>query len=180
MDFEKKVIAIGHTGSGKSTLLNAILGLSEANGFEEGDCADAVTNSTSIKKGNWNGSPYSAIDTPGLDDPAGLDAEHIKQMVDFIKRTGQIQAILITINVRAPRFDANLKRMVRLYLSMLNTPKFWNNVALVFTLCYKTHAFNKKKKTEEFTKKMLEIFQESYPTESNMPQIRCFFVDSKS
>jgi len=121
----KRLVVIGCTGAGKSTLLNVMAGhkfeQSEETDmefvwdktplFESKAGGDSVTKKTSFANLHWFGDAhrtFTAIDTPGHDDPGGADiseqaardvlSELAADLHNKIKATGHVHAILVLHN----------------------------------------------------------------------------------
>ena len=173
----KTVIAIGLAGEGKSTLLNRLAGKEL---FTEYDDPTAGTKDTELKNGNFSGLAVQYIDTPGLDDQEGIDAEHIQAMVNKIKANGKLNALLIVFNATSSRFTQSLKRIVKLYFKMFNTPDIWDHICLVFTKCYPSvrKILETDLKKSSYVGLVKDIYKECFSVDPVTKPL-CYFVDSK-
>ena len=89
------IIVIGLAGTGKSTIANKFIGRDE---FKEFSDFSGGTKDTFTTKGTFGSLKTYVIDTPGLDDQEGKDAQHIIKMVQIIKQLPHVHAIVITFN----------------------------------------------------------------------------------
>jgi hypothetical protein len=177
----KYMLMIGNTGAGKSALGNRILSLKGASQFVEYEGAESGTNITESKTSTWNATDCCITDTPGLNSSEGIDAPHMKQMVEYIKENLKkgIHGFILVFNSQSPRFDESLKKMIRLYISLINSHDFWTHMAMVFTRCYAAVPMtNGATKAAEYTKILQGMYKEVYPSSAFTPAINSYFVDS--
>jgi predicted GTPase len=168
--------AIGQTGAGKSELLNAYL---QKTAFEVNDDPDSCTMITSAAENVVLGIRRTAIDTQGIDDTQGVDAEHVQQMVSFLKvwKHG-VNAFAIVINVHADRFDQGTQKLIKLIHQFFNNPRFWDQVCIVFTMCYSYATINKEVKRTRYRDEVLKLVRGCQGAAATQPQLPVFFVDS--
>ena len=100
------VIPLGITGSGKSSVLNAICGskLYKESGNSESETSEpkgVIADCEDFKSQK----PTIVIDFPGLGDSMNRDTKHIGEIVTLLKLIGYVNAFLIVINYRDPRFS---------------------------------------------------------------------------
>jgi predicted GTPase len=177
--FRATVAVIGQTGAGKSQFLNGYL---QQESFQACPNPKAVTLITSAAENTVQGCLRTGIDTQGLDDTQGVDAEHVQQMVRFLKEWPHgVNVFALVINGQHDRFDAGTQKLVKLINTFFNDPNFWNHVCIVFTKCYAgCDEIAKAVKRDEYRALVLNLIRECQGTEiQNVPQLPVFFVDSK-
>ena len=124
------ILLFGETGNGKSTLGNHILGI---NAFSVSNDVKSETKTTIGQKGEGDNKGLFVIDTPGLQDTAGADKEHMIQMVNYIKEKKVLNAIIVVFNYQQVRFPYNIQTMLKLFCNIFPMKDVGNHIALVFT-----------------------------------------------
>ena len=106
------LVIIGKTGTGKSTLANAFLlgeNPDDEEMFNTSSSINACTYLTSAAEGTLlkNGfNPLKVVDTPGLSESMSKDAEHVINMIKFLKKDVRfVKAFCFTVNGQETRFD---------------------------------------------------------------------------
>ena len=173
------ILTFGGTGVGKSSFGNVYL---NKNSFETSSSPDSCTKITCSAENIVNGKLRTFIDSPGFDDPDGVDNEHIKQMIDFLRNwKNGINAFGIVINGQSPRLDQNVQKLLKMihFSFGTNNVSFWNSVFIVFTKWYKGVMTEKNRQSmaREYTEKVREFANKCIGSNTR-PQIPCFFVDS--
>ena len=89
----------------------------------------------------------SVIDTPGLQDTKSSDKKHIVNMVNYVKKQKDIQAIIVVFNFNQDRFAPYLKKIIKIFNDIFVAEDFWYNVGFVFTKYFQDmwKKFEKKK-----------------------------------
>lgn len=91
----KKILVIGSTGTGKSALCNRIITPSYAltclDVFRASDDVYSETKDTVGQKGIWDNMEVMVIDTPGMNDSDGEEAQHIQNMIAYLKVSVNLQ-----------------------------------------------------------------------------------------
>jgi len=156
-------------------MLNYWLGTSA---FTENDTPDSVTLQTSSVEQLVAGIQRTAIDTQGIDDSQGLDAQHVQQMVRFMRAFPHgVNGVALVINVQHDRFDEGTKKLIRLMHNFFNCSEFWNHVAIVFTKCFRD-SFNKDRKRNDYRAKVQQLVAECCG--GLTPQLPCYFLNTKA
>eukprot|EP00703_Trepomonas_sp_PC1_P001910 JAP94696.1 AIG1 family protein [Trepomonas sp. PC1] len=173
----QEVALIGSTGNGKSSFGNRLLG---QYAFGVSDNPNSETTETIGMQGYVDQAPIFVIDTPGINDSNGMTAEHLIQMVEYIKGRQNLKAIAIVINYHNPRFDEVTKKMFRLFWNMLPNDQFWKHVTLVFTKCFKGIVTQQMKdKTRlNFQNAVAKLLKEEFQAK-DVGLVNCVFVDSE-
>ena len=174
------ILAFGGTCSGKSSFGNAYL---NKNAFETSISLDPCTKSICSAENIVNGKLRTYIDSPGFNDPGGVDSEHIEQIVDFLRnRKNGINAVGIVINGQDPKFDQNIQKLLKMLDFSFgdNNVCFWNSVFIVFTKWYNEVMTEKSSKSleREYRKKVIEFANKCIGYDAR-PCIPCFFIDSE-
>ena len=128
----KTIVLLGESGTGKSSIGNCLFGLNSTAGFKVSRAADSCTKETKEILGTWvtNGSECAIIDTPGLNDPNNEDTEHIKGIVEFLRRRGWVNSFLVVRNSQNPRMHHSFKSMLAAF-ELIFGKDFWHHVIIV-------------------------------------------------
>jgi hypothetical protein len=122
----------------------------------------------------------TGIDSPGLDDSEGFDADHIQQMVQFLRLwTHGVNAFVIVLNGQDDKFDEQTQQLVKFVNTFLNDRDFWNHVCLVFTKCYSNRDIGREQKETTYRELVMQLIRQCNPDISTPPRLPVFFVDSK-
>ena len=117
------VVVIGASGVGKSTLANFLAGKSHEDplGYQAGTPLneESVTKSATAKRVRWRGTGdyFILVDTPGLADPAGTDAdrEQFKEVIRVLKyEVKHINALLHVVKGTDTRALQHLQKNMKL------------------------------------------------------------------
>jgi tRNA U34 5-carboxymethylaminomethyl modifying GTPase MnmE/TrmE len=172
---EYNIVVLGSTGVGKSAFLNMIMRrcLME-NGFEEGDTLFSQTQITTSKlvqfRDRDGGFNLRLVDTQGLSDTSGdqTDMEHIKNMVDTIRKLNHVDLFLICLDGTNPRFTPYIQETIRLFDQIF--PDFLYHSVLIFNK-WTTPDMNK---LNMYKNEYQNMFKEKY----NSANVPCYFIDS--
>ena len=148
-----KMLLIGEIGSGKTSFLNLLCNynLVQTLGFQasldqfrsfndirlENSTSRKMESKTSDAKSylvELSDLKIGVIDTPGFGDSRGMDVdkEHIRRIIDALKREEYINCVCLVLNGRASRMSATLQYVISEVTSIL--PKtVVNNVIVIFT-----------------------------------------------
>ena len=140
-----KLVILGATGDGKSSLGNFILNKKDL--FTVSDDPESETKETIGHNGIDGAEEVFVIDTPGLQDTKSSDKKHIVNMVNYVKKQKDIQAIIVVFNFNQDRFAPYLKTMIKIFNDIFVTEDFWYHVGFVFTKYFQDmrKKFEKKK-----------------------------------
>lgn len=133
---EVTVVAFGETGVGKSENGNAFLQRNDA--FIVSDSPGSCTSDACLRSNIIDGIKINYIDTQGFFSSNLDDKLYLFQVVNFlINLESGINAFFIIFNIQNPRFDSKIPKMLRYINEIFNNPKYWNQVGIIFTRCYK-------------------------------------------
>ena len=138
---ENGFILIGKTGVGKSSLLNILVGENVAKvGYSTKSETKLSTSFYFIeKKDDENIFYLSIIDTPGLYDTQGKEADD-NQKKEIIKLISEekikIKGLLFLTNFQNERFDSSEQDSLVQYNAIFPLEEFWNRIILIFTHYY--------------------------------------------
>ncbi|KAK8843809.1 hypothetical protein M9Y10_024883 [Tritrichomonas musculus] len=170
------IMAIGKSGVGKSQ--NGCAFLQNPNAFETDSSPDSCTYKTSAQSNIINEIKRFYIDTQGLQSTDGLDAEYIKQMIDFLKQwENGINAFYIVINIQNPKFDDGVQKMLLLINDFFNDSNFWNQTGIIFTRCFPGY-FDRTTAETKYRQLVIDFIKKNSNNHDLNPQMPCFFVDS--
>ncbi|EDR26445.1 hypothetical protein, conserved [Entamoeba dispar SAW760] len=180
-----KMIMIGGTGDGKSSLGNFVLKKKDkSNAFRVSSEPNSQTQETIGSYGENDRENVFVIDTPGFQDSHGAetDTEHIKQMVDYIKKQKGIQAIVIVLSIHSPRLSDGIRTMIEIISNIFPISDFWEHVCIVWTKCYNYTPEEVIKqdieiKKQDYYKELLKLAREITGVERIV--LPMYFVDSK-
>ena len=134
------VILIGSTGSGKSTLGNFLLNPADDHLFKKQTFAiaqdnksltqhvKAATTEAETSRGKFR---ITLIDTPGLNESAVKNLEHMIGIVDVFKHLKEIKACIIVVKFNS-KIDTQFKTTVQYYSELLHD-LFEKNIIVVMT-----------------------------------------------
>ena len=166
------IVVLGNTGVGKSSLMNMFA--QNANLFKVGHSAASETQLASTQEcrflGKEEGFRMRLIDTQGLSDTGGdkRDMDHIKNMVELIRKLEYIDLFIICFDGTNPRFTAYAQSTVSLFSQIF--PDF---------LAHSVILFNKWKTPDDEKRANLEReYQQRINDDFHYPKIPCYFLDS--
>jgi hypothetical protein len=146
---------IGRIGSGKSELGNAVL---QRTAFVASEDPEAVTLETTAAHSTIDGVHRTVIDTQGLDDQRSVDAEHIRQMVQFLQNCQSgVNVVVLVLNSQSDRLSAGIQELLRMLHVFFNNTQFWYHFCIVFTKCYAEidiHRDSKRRKSRAMAKSL--------------------------
>ena len=139
-DAKLSVLLIGSTGNGKSTLGNFLLdpsGKLERKPFktaisnlpETQDVRSVTTTRTDIP--NYNEVKLTVIDTPGLNEGAAKDLEHMASLIRELQKIGEITACIFVVKFNS-KIDIQYKSTIKYYAKLLPS-LFERNAFVVMT-----------------------------------------------
>ena len=126
-------ILLGQTGGGKSSIANAVMGKEL---FSESSHLQSETDRLQIANGKFfgNGTPVSAIDTPGFLDSENRSANFMKQIIAIIKNfpKDKLKLVIITLPLGETRANATYKTTID-EIELLLGPQFLDHTIFVTT-----------------------------------------------
>ena len=175
-----KVVLIGPTGAGKSQLCNFIHKDLSNSLHKVSNSLNSCTKepkSTIVERPNIK---LELIDSPGSSDSNNNDEENLKILVKYLINKKEINQIFLVLSFE-DRFTGDTKKFLK-FLSWIFTPiQFMTNLMITFTHSpdnpdeddiNKFNIFQKEIKEELY--KIFEI-----PSESNIPEIPIYFINTK-
>lgn len=164
---KRTILLIGMTGHGISSLGNFIFQKKDA--FEIYPPDFPRTKGIKIKEyGN-----LSIIDYPGLSDPHYSD--ECKEMVEYIKKSYNLNGIIIVYNFHECRFSSTFQNMIQMICNQFPFEIF-QNICFVFTHYY-GHRDKLEKEKKYKTTQIIRILKDIYKKKIE-EQLEYFFVDS--
>ena len=127
------ILLIGSVGNGKSTLGNFLIDPSETKEkkFPIGHSVQPETQDVSWTDFPYNGHTFTVIDTPGLNESAEKDLEHMGSLMNALNGMQGVSACLFCVKFNA-KIDAQYKATVE-YYSRLLPSLFEENVLIIMT-----------------------------------------------
>lgn len=187
---ERPVVAIiGETGAGKSLLASKLAGLEHDNSiFRVDDTPKSVTETTDMYLTRWLGNESEeeivVVDTPGLLDSEGRDAEHAADMLIKLAQLGWVHTFAIVLNSQDARLKGPLTQMLTTLEKNYGKP-FWAHACIVFSHWFMdTASIRRRKKCDEsfMSERWNSELAHRFPSISELRTIDktlpCFFVDS--
>lgn len=139
----------GRAGVGKSSTINTLLGRKEANVGR----FRPTTKHCKTYESNAYGINYTVVDTPGLADSQGQDAEYVNEIRTAVK---EIDCLLFVTILGESRVRTDETETIRCFSSAFG-PAIWERAVIVFT-------FADKESADEFPdilKERTELIQEA-------------------
>ena len=167
-----KVVILGSTGVGKSSMLNMLAGREDA--FKVGEGAMSETSLATAQDHRFLGRPDAIqvrlVDTQGLSDSGGdaKDLQHVKNMVEEIKKQEYVDLFVICFDGPSPRFSSYAQSTVTLFNQIF--PDFLQHAVLVFNKWQLPDPARMDALRNEYQ----TIFRNAY----HIGNIPCYFIDS--
>ncbi|BFU23993.1 aig family protein [Entamoeba histolytica] len=182
---QTKFLLIGETGTGKSSAGNFILQKKD-NVFKVGDTTKSQTRDVDVQSGEGDRSDVTVIDTPGFndsdnDDNGELNIEHIKKIVNRVKKEG-LQGIILTMDFNSCKFSTTVKQVIKIINDVFPIKDFWTHVCIVWTKCLYSLSrkqLEKGKKIKEQLKEDIISFINQINGTNEDIKIPMYYVDSQ-
>jgi predicted GTPase len=200
------IVPIGKVGAGKSLFCEALA--DHKVHFESrtsaGSCTQATTCGEFDISPRWcrwyqrfgsMGKPDPRLfhwyvwDTPGLNDPKGphTDEQHVAQMIDALKNSDKpINVIVFVISLSDCRFSQEIQRILKIFNSVFNCPRMWDQVCIVVTHAGTdtTQADNDAWTVRSPTQKcvrdcFIDLLHRLWDWQGEDPEFPVFFVNSR-
>lgn len=124
------ILLFGETGNWKYSLGNKIQWY---NTFYESSDVKSETKITYGCRGTGVNKDIFIFDTPNLQDTSGDDKEHMIQMVNYIKKQKQLNAIIVVFKFQQVWFPYNMQTMLKLFCNIFPMKDPWKHIVLIFT-----------------------------------------------
>jgi len=126
---------LGLTGDGKSSTCRWLT--AREDGCKVGHGLESETSRLSLVSQPWVGDErcgqLTTIDTPGIQDTKGRDAEQWTLTVEEMKdRLNDLDAVVLVVNYAQPRMREERRQMLEVLRSSFGT-ELWGHVAVLFT-----------------------------------------------
>ncbi|GAB1222652.1 hypothetical protein ENUP19_0120G0031 [Entamoeba nuttalli] len=171
---QTKLLLIGKTGVGKSSLGNFIL---ERTVFTVDDSTNSVKKDIAGYFGKYDRSDLFVIDTPSLQDTQEFNEKFLNDIVEYVKKQGGINGIILTIGFDEERFSANLHFIINVISDVFSIKDIWKRVCIVWTKCDKdeVRAIGKNNKVvkQQFKKDLVEFISQT----NDDIEIPMYYVD---
>lgn len=178
-DGKISILLFGETGSGKSSLANAILG---SKIFEVCHETYSKTKLTFGMSANESSKNVFVIDTPGIPDTKSVenDKEHIVQMINYILKHNEVQALVIVLNYHQVKLTYSLRKMLNYFFTIFPKELFINQISVVFTNSYTKKGELTMKDKQLKNERIQQLFKEITGEEVFTKSFTTFFVDIDS
>ena len=115
----------------KLSLANALLCLEPNEVFKESLRPESYTATTAEQTGAWlgTGSLCMIIDTPGMNDSQGRDLDHVKHILETLKKGRWVNTFLVVRKGDNLRMDGPFKSMLTMF-EMVFGESFWRHVVM--------------------------------------------------
>ena len=153
-DSTPTVVVMGMTGDGKSNLCTWLTGNHQL--FPVSNAAESCTERPVAALGNCFGNfagykgKWLVVDTPGLSDSAGRDAQNLRNTIHLLKsQVKQVTTFVLVVNAQQDRMSAALKNNINVFRGCFGSSML-TNLCVVFT------KWDWGKKYGQFTLKKLQ------------------------
>ena len=126
------IIVLGETGTGKSSFCNILFNNPKC---KIGEDLNSQTNEIVGYNGDEQYSDIFIIDTPGLNDSKGEEADinNINRMNQYIKENHRIKGIIILLKFTDNRLTGSIKHSIKIFSDLFPINNFWSHVVIVFS-----------------------------------------------
>ncbi|GAT99457.1 AIG1 family protein [Entamoeba histolytica] len=171
---QTKLLLIGETGVGKSSLGNFIL---ERTVFTVDYSTNSVKKDVAGYFGKYERKDLFVIDTPGLQDTQELNEKFLNDIVEYVKKQGGINGIILTIDFNEERFSANLQFIINVISDVFTIKDIWKRVCIVWNKCdideVRGIGKNNKVVKQQFKKDLVEFISQT----NDDIEIPMYYVD---
>jgi predicted GTPase len=173
---------IGLTGVGKSSFINALI---KEERCPIGKRGSSKTKNIQVINFIYNGHPFFAIDTPGLDDENKND-EIIEKIKNLLNISPKIKKLLIVQKYNDVRFTNSMKESLKVFMEAFPLKNFWDHVIIINSWANpndESFIDYLEDKPLSFLEKLNEcenIKKYMYEKDINFPtKIKEYYIDSK-
>ena len=174
------LVVFGEGGTGKSTLCNTLIG-SNGTAFVENEGPEYKTLETIGKEGRYSNHVTFLIDTPRIREDDKYNADHLIQMVKYIRENHLVRGFILTRDVNCPRYSEKDRQLIGLISNIYPDFPWYKHIAIVWTHCYpeiKSKIEHWKPERKEFIGRFLKMYFNKEVTKEQANSIPNFFVDS--
>jgi hypothetical protein len=93
----------------------------------------------------------TGIDTKGINEIDRADGKQVQQMVSFLKACDDgVNVFVIVIRAHEDSFVPNTRKWIKRSQQIFNNARFWDQVCIVFTKCFRGVQINQEVKKTRY------------------------------